>query len=322
MFPQIHPFTQASLHMKPLRVLLDDHYMADFTNTFRGDGLFSAHRTLATLKEGPVRLDRERERFSHSPPPYKLNPSTRSVSPNDLSEEQRRRCRTRSVTPSAPGEEQRLYQERRAQLWDEREACIPHEQFSAQVEEERRRMWNTDLSTSWKEIAVADLYVFREEANETVKRRWVEQGIWNNKWNQFADGRWKHEEPLELESESETEGSPPPGFPIFLKSPPKPRQPKREDEKRRIAERRVILEREREASRPYHQFIYQIAKERERIQKESENGEGADAGDINTRAYENVKNTWAKRMIWNKRWGILPGMSWKHEEPLTEEEVD
>jgi hypothetical protein len=40
--------------------------------------------------------------------------------------------------------------------------------------------------------------------------------------------------------------------------------------------------------------------------------------DINTRAYENVKNTWNGRGIWNKRWGILPGMLWKQEEPLEE----
>ena len=52
------------------------------------------------------------------------------------------------------------------------------------------------------------------------------------------------------------------------------------------------------AARPYHQFVYQISKERERIQEESENGEGADAADINTMAYKNVKNTW------NGRWGI------------------
>jgi hypothetical protein len=43
---------------------------------------------------------------------------------------------------------------------------------------------------------------------------------------------------------------------------------------------------------------------------------------INTRAYENVKNTWTKRGIWNGRWGILPRMSWKHEEPLEEETAD
>lgn len=104
--------------------------------------------------------------------------------------------------------------------------------------------------------------------------------------------------------------------------PPKPRRPKSDNEKQRIAERRAVREREREASRPYHQFVYQISKERERIQDESANGEGTDAADINTRAYENVKNTWTKRGIWNGRWGILPGMSWKHEGPLEEEAAD
>ena len=107
---------------------------------------------------------------------------------------------------------------------------------------------------------------------ETVKKRWVEQGIWNNKWNQFAYGRWKHEEPLELESESRRTRKQDPHLPFFPFPPkpqPKPRRAKSDDEKRRIAERRVIREREREASRPYHQFVYQISKERERIQEES-----------------------------------------------------
>jgi hypothetical protein len=206
------------------------------------------------------------------------------------------------------------------QLAGEREASEPDKQFRAQVEEERRRIWNAEPRTGWMEIT-SDLYTFQEEARETVKKRWVEQGIWNNKWNYYTIGRWKHEEPLELESESETdteaESSRPP-FSFLSKEPqPKPRRPKSDEEKRRIAERRVVREREREASRPYHQFVYQISKERERIQ-ESANGEGADTADINTRAYENVKNTWTKRGIWNKRWGVLPGMSWKHEQPFEE----
>jgi hypothetical protein len=37
------------------------------------------------------------------------------------------------------------------------------------------------------------------------------------------------------------------------------------------------------------------------------------------KAYENVKNTWVKRGIWDQRWGTLPGMSWMHEEVLLEE---
>ena len=40
--------------------------------------------------------------------------------------------------------------------------------------------------------------------------------------------------------------------------------------------------------------------------------------DINTMAYEAVKQAWVKRGIWDKKWGLLPGMSWKHEHPLEE----
>lgn len=60
------------------------------------------------------------------------------------------------------------------------------------------------------------------------------------------------------------------------------------------------------------------------FQEESENVEGTDAANIKKKAYENVKNTWTKRGIWNGRWGILvlPGMSWEHEEPLEEEAAD
>jgi hypothetical protein len=86
------------------------------------------------------------------------------------------------------------------QLAGEREASEPPKQFSAQVEEERRRILNTDLCRSWTEINPGD-GTFMEEPRETVKKRWVEQGIWSGKWNQFALGLWKHEEPLELESE-------------------------------------------------------------------------------------------------------------------------
>ncbi|TVY92750.1 hypothetical protein LAWI1_G002076 [Lachnellula willkommii] len=246
--------------------------MAGFFDV-RGSGLARAQRALAGLEEHPERLDRERRRFSDSPPLYKSDMSGTT---------------TRSQSPNPPTEEQRLRQQRRMQLAGEREASEPRKQFRAQVEEERRRIWNAEPRTGWMEIT-SDLYTFQEEARETVKKRWVEQGIWNNKWNYYTIGRWKHEEPLELELESETdieaESSPPP-FSFLSKEPqPKPRRPKSDEEKRRIAERRVIREREREAS------------QRERIQEESANGEGTNAADINTRAYEIIKNTWTKRGI-------------------------
>jgi hypothetical protein len=40
--------------------------------------------------------------------------------------------------------------------------------------------------------------------------------------------------------------------------------------------------------------------------------------DINTLAYERMKNRWMKRGIWNEPWGVLPGMSWKHEQATEE----
>ena len=93
-------------------------------------------------------------------------------------------------------------------------------------------------------------------AYENVKKRWVEQGIWNNKWNKFASGRWKHGEPLELESKLETDldaESPLSIFGITQKQLLlKPRQLKSDVEKRRIAEQRVVQECEREASCSYH----------------------------------------------------------------------
>ncbi|PVH70380.1 hypothetical protein DL98DRAFT_619623 [Cadophora sp. DSE1049] len=235
--------------------------MAGFVDV-RGSGLARAQRALAGLEEYPERLDRERRRFSDSPPPYK----------SDI---------------------------RRMQLGRERDASRPRQQFSAQVEEERRRIWNTDPSTSGRELTIASLDTFKEVARENVKKRW-------------------HEDSLELESESETDTEAEASRPRFSFKPQrKPRRPKSDDERRRIAERRVVREREREASPPYHQFVYQISKERKRIQEESTNGEGADAADINTRAYENVKNRWTKPGIWNKRWDG-PNLADADEEPLEE----
>ncbi|KAL5330825.1 hypothetical protein ACEPPN_000349 [Leptodophora sp. 'Broadleaf-Isolate-01'] len=275
--------------------------MAGFANTLRGDGLVRAQRALAGLEGDPLRLDRERQRFSHSPPPYTSNPSGTT---------------TRSASPIPPSEERR--RERRFQLGGEHMASKPYHQFEHQISDEKKRIMEASLNRT-RRLRVGDDP--DKIASENVKKRWVEQGIWNNRWNQFASGRWKHEEPLEIESESETDTEAESSRPLFSslsKPQPKPRRPKNDEEKRRIAERRVVRERERVASRPYHQFVYQISKERERIQEESKNREGDDTADINTRAYNNVKNTWTKRGIWNKKWGVLPGMSWKHEQPFEE----
>jgi hypothetical protein len=115
----------------------------------------------------------------------------------------------------------------------------------------------------------------------------------------MANGLWKHEEPLELESESETETEAELANQHSLfRVGRKRRRPKSADEKQRIAERLIVRKREREASRPFYQFFYQISRKRERIKDESRSEEGAVAvavaAHINTTAYNIVKSKWIK----------------------------
>jgi hypothetical protein len=122
--------------------------------------------------------------------------------------------------------------QRRQKLMDERAASLPLQKFETQRDEETRRIWNTNPRTDWmSKIPIGGTK--EKEATETIKKRCAE-------------------------TDTEAE-SPPPAFSIFgvpQKHPqPKPRRPKSNDEKQQVAERRAVREREREASRPYHQFV-------------------------------------------------------------------
>jgi len=79
-----------------------------------------------------------------------------------------------------------------------------------------------------------------------------------------------------------------------------------------------------EASRPYHQFLYQVSKEREWIKDEFlykrltgfiDVDAMADE-DVDAMAYEAVKKHWIEDKIWNPQWGELPGMTWMHADLL------
>ncbi|KAL8939735.1 MAG: hypothetical protein Q9211_002605 [Gyalolechia sp. 1 TL-2023] len=263
--------------------------MAD---SIQGDGLIRAERARAPLVADPHQLDRARERFSDSPPSYKSHQSYDS---------------TPSQSPNPPSEEQQRREKRKWLLIWARSESLPHEQFNAQRGEEQKRIDHVPVGSSAYRMA-----------GDNVKNRWIEQGIWKDEWSSMPSGLWKHEEPLKLEPD-DTETEPQPSIFSFGTQPePKPRRPRSDEEAQRIAERQATRVRERGASRPFHQFIYQLSKERDRIQDEPGTREAntITAADINTRAYENIKSTWTKRLIWNRKWGILPGMSWKHEEPL------
>ncbi|KAH8669291.1 hypothetical protein BGZ61DRAFT_306762, partial [Ilyonectria robusta] len=277
-----------------------------------------ADRALAAFVENPQRLDHARGRFSESPPSYRSHLSHNS---------------TRSQSPNPPSEEQKRRGERKWQLIREHRASFPSNQFDAEKSEEIDRLYEANRNRSRRQPAGTNIYKLAEE---NVKTRWVEQGIWNERWKQLTLWRWKHEEPFEPESESVSDSAAEGEAPLFClpskRAEAKPRRPKSAEELRWIAGRRPVREREREASRPFHRFVYQVSKERERIQDEM-NPPAPPAPDfsdlnlaattqtpldINSTAYERVKNTWMERGIWNKKWGVLPGMSWKHEQPLEE----
>jgi hypothetical protein len=192
----------------------------------------------------------------------------------------------------------------------------PYCQFDAQYGEELERLRTQSQDGAFRLPDGVSLFAHTRDA---VKHRWIEQGIWKDEWNEKykPDGRWKHEEPAKHGSDAEE--------PSQLERAAK--RPKRSGDD----------DQQRDASCPYYQFIYQVSGARERIQEALHPGQrppfplSTDAGqqadqepgveittpppNINTTTYERVKATWVRRGIWNTKWGILPGMSWKHEQP-------
>lgn len=156
---------------------------------------------------------------------------------------------------------------------------------------------------------------YADRAGELVKKDWMEQGIYDIKWESLALSSWKHEELLEIESESETDPETEPDI-LWMAPKPKKRRPKSAEQMRLIAERLETRKVEREASRPINQFRHQVNKERRRLENQNRGGNLSGIQDLGLMAYETVKNTWLKRGIWWKgRWADIPGRAWKHEAP-------
>lgn len=151
-----------SIRRDPASTIEDENSpMADI---IRGDRLLRADRALAVLVENPQRLDHARGRFSESPPSYKSHLSHNS---------------TRSQSPNPPSEEQKRREERKWQLTREHRASFPSNQFDAEKSEEIDRLYEANRNRSRRQPAGISIYKLAEE---NVKIRWVEQGIWNEKW--------------------------------------------------------------------------------------------------------------------------------------------
>lgn len=264
----------------------------------RGDGVLRVEAALWGFVKDPDQLQQDRLRFDDSPPSYTSRKS-HSMS-------------TRTQSPDIPSEEQRRREDQQWKLKRDRAASLPNEQFEAQIDDEKERIIQAvELGTLRVPVGTD----YHNLAYENIKKSWVLQGIWNHKWNTVAYGRWKHEE----ESEPDTEAVPRLGlFSVGQEAGPASTPPTSDNETQEPAGQQAVSRAEREASRPFYQFVYQLSKERDRIRGKLESREDTTLvpANINTIAYETVKNTWTKRGIWDGRWGTVPGMSWKHEWPV------
>jgi hypothetical protein len=253
-------------------------------NSIRGDGLFEAHRALAKFAENEGLQEQARRRFDRLP---------RQTSPSGDT--------TRSHSPDHPNPYQLAVNERRFQLKLKYRASMPRTQYHDQVREYARL----------KDVPIGSL-----EADNHVKRDWCNRGIWRSEWNAEEPGlldapgaRWRHQDQDVSASESEPDTDTASSITVFGKVNKRRHQKKRrsDEEMQRV---------DREASRPLPQFIHQIETERRHI---LDDGLASDApADINTKAYAIVKEKWQTRGIWNTKWGLLPGRTWKHEHPLEE----
>lgn len=182
------------------------------------------------------------------------------------------------------------------------EASRPSEQFAAQMLAEENRYRGSGLHDALK---VRPIDGYSERARVVVMRRWVNQGIWDENWDRLPSGLWKHEEILDGESGSETDTDDP-----LTPRESNKRLMKSQPERENTLRGSNVRERKREASRPIHQFMFQVHCERHKRWPTGVNR----PADAHTIAYETVKQTWMQRGIWDDGWGVLPGMQWKHEE--------
>ncbi|KAI1193416.1 hypothetical protein F5X97DRAFT_314271 [Nemania serpens] len=203
--------------------------------------LLMANASLAAAPDGP-------------PPPYRSRSSSPTNRPQ-IGPQERRRERQRPPLPDVDPE--LLWGQReasRAVLLEEHPQSVPREQYLRLYWEERKEISKALNRIQLEGTGLGEQLTEDEQSNiahERIKARWIKQGIWRDIWNQpdptleAPFGPWAHEEPLELESETESDPEAPPT------ASGRRRRPKSDQELRLIAKRRAQRERNRDKSRPY-----------------------------------------------------------------------
>ena len=208
-------------------------------------------------------------------------------------------------------------------------------QFLIQIQDELGRI----RAASEKGLLEHPQILWLEEAAEAnVKYRWIQQGIWDDRWEGQPGKIWKHQ----LQDPRRPERSPDAVKVVEVQASQIGRKRKLSDLKkeRQDISRVAVDHQDRQSSRPCYQFLYQLCQEREWIkmglgskghdpdQDQEDQGQGQyqdqDQGQyqdqdqltkLDMRAYENVKSRWIKYEIWDDDWTFIPGMSWRHERP-------
>ena len=189
------------------------------------------------------------------------------------------------------------YLKNRDRFFQDRWNSCPRHQFERQSGDlEKYFLTDPEFSkTLPKNVTLAG------HARALVREKWEDLGIWDEKWSEMPDGKWKHDEPLEVNHSDQSEFIQIDSHQIgpLLTDLQSLQQAKREQDRR--------------ASRPINQFFAQLLKEAERIAAAI-----GDCAAINTIAYDNVKKEWISAGIWSSKWVTLPGMQWMHERPTAE----
>lgn len=205
--------------------------------------------------------------------------------------------------------------QRRYQSILDRTRSLPKNQFLDHVQEEMQRIWLEEDPRSATHPKLPRYMMtdrLRTKAALAVKAEWDKQGIWQPSFEGLVQKRylnvgvWKHQELMSLVDDD--------GIDV-----------------EKYPNTYARLCRHRDASRPCHQFRYQVDKIRDHLLDQwrqsviAEKEDTASAtkvvlppAQIDTQAYRKVRKTWTRRRIWDKEWDVLPGQHWRHERPLEE----
>lgn len=194
-----------------------------------------------------------------------------------------------------PGSMER--EERRFCLLSMQRASLPENRFQEQVQREKTRILEKYQACNLKTDYRLQGSELTQRARENVQRRWERQGIskegtWFCGPSTDPFGFWKHQE---------------------IRNDHGPEEVCKLD-----------------MSRPYFQFMHEVAMERDHIEFlrypprlpdglitaaiPPSQREETTPDDLHTAAYSNVRyDQWVANGLWDASWGQLPGMFWKHE---------